>query len=43
MIFVSYEKFVTLAKRLEDKLLRGIIVPSTEDEIPGLIYSEASA
>ena len=41
--FMTYEEFVTIAKRLEDKLLRGIIVPSNEDEIPRLMYSEASA
>ena len=42
-IFMTYEEFVTIAKRLEDKLLRGTIVPSSEDEIPRLMYSEASA
>ena len=42
-IFMTYEEFVTIAKRLEDKLLRGTIVPSSEDEIPRLIHSEASA
>ena len=43
VIFMTYEEFVTIAKRLEDKLLRGTIVPSSEDEIPRLMYSEASA
>lgn len=42
-IFVTYEEFMAIAQRLEDKLLRGTIVPSSEDEIPRLIYGEASA
>lgn len=42
-IFVTYEEFVAIAQRLEDKLLKGTIVPSSEDEIPRLIYGEASA
>ena len=41
-IFMTYEEFVTIAKRLEDKLLRGTIVPTSENEIPELMYSEAS-
>jgi hypothetical protein len=40
---VTYEEFMAIAQRLEDKLLRGTIVPSSEDEIPRLIYGEASA
>jgi hypothetical protein len=42
-IFVTYEEFVAIGQRLKDKLLRGTIVPSSEDEIPRLIYGEASA
>ena len=42
-IFVTYEEFVLIAQRLKDKLLRGAIVPSSEGEIPELMYSEASA
>ena len=42
-IFVRYEEFVSIAQRLKDKLLRGTVVPLSEDEISNLIYSEASA
>ena len=42
-IFVRYEEFVSIAQRLKDKLLRGTVVPSSEDEISNLMYSEASA
>ena len=42
-ILVRYEEFVSIAQRLKDKLLRGTVVPSSEDEISNLIYSEASA
>jgi hypothetical protein len=40
-IFVTYEEFVAIAQRLEGKLLEGTIVPSSEDEIPKLVYSSA--
>lgn len=42
-IFVTYEEFVAIGQRLENKLLQGSIVLSSEDEIPRLIYGEASA
>jgi hypothetical protein len=42
-IFVTYEEFMAIAQRLEDKLLKGTIAPLSEDEIPRLIYGEASA
>ena len=41
-IFVTYEEFVTITNRLEDKLLRGTIVPSSEDENPGFFIENTS-
>jgi hypothetical protein len=43
VILVTYEEFLAIARRLEDKLLNGTIVPTSEDEIPRLIYIEALA
>jgi hypothetical protein len=40
-IIVTYEEFVAIAQRLKDGLLKETIVPTTEDEIPELIYSLA--
>ncbi len=40
-VLVTYEEFVAIAQRLKDRLLRGTIMPSSEDEIPNLMYSEA--
>jgi hypothetical protein len=42
-IFVTYEEFVAIARRLKDKLLKGTIVPTSEEEIPRLLYDEASS
>ena len=36
-ILVTYEEFLAIAQRLKDKLIKGTIVPTSEDEIPGLI------
>jgi len=41
-VIVTYEEFVAVAQRLKDELLKGTLVPSSEDEIPRLIYSLAS-
>jgi hypothetical protein len=30
---MRYEEFVSIAQRLKDKLMRRIVVPSSEDEI----------
>ena len=40
-IIVTYEKFVAIAQRLKDELLKGTIVPTSEDEIPMLIHTLA--
>ena len=42
-IFVTYEDFMAIAQRLKDKLLKGAIVPSSENEIAELMYREASS
>lgn len=41
-ILVTYEEFLAIAQRLKDKLLKGAIVPTSEDEIPKLIYGLAA-
>ena len=38
-IFVTYEEFMAIARRLKDKLLKGTIVPTSDEEITRLIYS----
>lgn len=40
-VLVTYEEFVAVAQRLKDRLLRGTIMPSSEDEIPRLIHNLA--
>ncbi len=40
-VLVTYEEFVAIAQRLKDRLLRGTIMPSSEDEIPSLIHNLA--
>lgn len=40
-IFVAYEEFMAIAHRLKEKLLKGAIVPTREEEIPRLVYSQA--
>jgi hypothetical protein len=39
-VLVTYEKFAAIAQRLKGDLLKGIIVPKSENEIPKLIYVE---
>ncbi len=43
IILITFDKFEAIAQKLKDELLRGTIVPSSEDEISRLMYSEASA
>jgi len=40
-ILISVEKFEAIAQRLEDEIMRGEILPESEDEIPRLIYQVA--
>jgi len=40
-IFVTYEEFMAVARRLKEKLLKGAIEPTSEEEIPRLVYSLA--
>jgi hypothetical protein len=40
-IFVTYDEFMAIAQRVKDELLKGTIVPTSEDEIPKLIYNIA--
>jgi hypothetical protein len=41
VVIVTYEKFLAIAQRLKDELLKGTIVPTGEDEIPKLVYNLA--
>ena len=38
-ILVTYKEFAAIAQTLKDELLKGTIVPKSEDEIPKKIYS----
>jgi hypothetical protein len=40
-ILISVEKFEAIAQRLEDRIMKGDILPKSEDEIPKLIYNLA--
>lgn len=42
-VIVAYEEFMAIVKRLEDELLKGTIVPASEEEIPKLIYRYVSS
>jgi hypothetical protein len=35
VIFVTYEEFMAIARKLKERLLKGTIVPASEEEIPG--------
>ena len=37
-ILITFEEFEAIALRLNGELLKGTIVPTSEDEIPKLIY-----
>jgi hypothetical protein len=40
-VLVTYEQFLVIAQKLKDELMKGTIVPTSEDEIPKLIYKSA--
>jgi hypothetical protein len=40
--FATYEEFMTIAQRLKDELLKGTVLPTSEDEIPKLVCNLAS-
>ncbi len=40
-ILVTYEEFAAIAQRLKDELLKGTTVPTSEAEIPKLVYNLA--
>ncbi len=42
-IFLTYEHFMAIAEGLKHKLLKGAIVPSSENEIAELMFREASS
>ena len=37
-VLVTHEEFLAIAQRLKEELLKGTIVPSSEDEIPKILY-----
>ena len=41
-IVVTYERFVAIVQRLKDELLKGTIMPTSEEEIPRLVYGLAA-
>ena len=41
-VLTIYEEFVVITQRLKDRLLKGTIVPTSENEISELVYIEAS-
>jgi hypothetical protein len=42
-IFVTYDELMAIAQRVKDELLKGTVVPTSDEEIPRLIYNKASA
>ena len=40
-IVIAYEKFEAIAQRLKGEILKGTVVPNSEDEIPRLIRAHA--
>jgi len=40
-VFFAYEQFMTIIQELEQKLQKGVIEPTSEEEIPRLVYSFA--
>jgi len=40
-IFATYEEFMAITQKLKDKLLKGTIEPTSEEEIPKLVHSLA--
>ena len=41
-ILITFEKFEAITQRLRDEILKGIVMPKSENEIPKLIYSLAA-
>jgi len=42
-IIITYEEFATIIRKLKDQLFEGTIIPTSENEIPELIYNLASS
>jgi len=40
-IFVTYNEFMAIAQKFKEKLLKGTIAPTSEEEIPRLVYNLA--
>ena len=41
VIFITFEEFGAIARRLKEEILKGVVMPKKEDEIPKLIYKLA--
>lgn len=41
VILVTFEEFETITQRLKGEILKGMVMPESEDEIPRLIYGLA--
>jgi len=42
VILITFKEFEAIVHRLKSELLKGVIVPVSEDEIPKLIYGLAA-
>ena len=42
VIMITFEEFEAITERLKSEMLKGTVVPKSEDEIPKLIYSLAA-
>ena len=42
VILITFEEFEAIAQRLRGEIMRGTVVPKSEDEVPKLIYNLAS-
>jgi hypothetical protein len=42
-IFVTYDELMAIAQRVKDELLKGTVVPTSDEEIPKLVYHFASS
>jgi len=40
VILITFEQFQATAQRLKGEILKGTVVPKSEDEIPRLIYHD---
>jgi hypothetical protein len=43
VILITFEEFEAIAQRLKGEILKGAIVPTSEDEIPKLVYHFSSS